>query len=85
MRRVVAALTHSQCSDLAVDFLFARPVFKSTDFVDGAGVRRETALRILRVLRNAGVLRTVRPSAGRRPSVLAFPDLVNVAEGRKVL
>lgn len=85
MRREVAEQTHSQFSDLAVEFLFSRPVFATTHFVDGAGIPRETAVRIIRILRDADTLRTVREGAGRRPAILAFPDLLNIAEGRRVL
>ena len=33
----------------------------------------------------AGILKELRPGAGRRPAVLSFPELINIAEGRKVL
>lgn len=85
MLRAAAELTHSQFSALAVDFVFSRPVFSTTHFVDGAGIPRETALRILRTLRDAGVLQTIREGAGRRAAILAFPELLNIAEGRRVL
>jgi Fic family protein len=78
-------LTHSQFSGLAVEFIFSRPVFSTTHFVDGAGIPRETALRILRTLREADVLQTIREGAGRRAAILAFPELLNIAEGRRVL
>jgi Fic family protein len=87
MQREVAELTHSQFSGLAVDFIFSRPVFATTHFVEGSGIPRETAQRMLRVMRGdgAGVLRTIREGAGRRPAILAFPELLNIAEGRRFL
>jgi Fic family protein len=85
MLKEVAGLTHSQYAGLAVDFLFSRPVFASTHFVDGSGIPRQTALRFLGVLRDAGLLRTVREGAGRRPGVFAFSTLLNIAEGREVI
>lgn len=81
----VAELTHSQYSGRAVDFLFSRPVFASSHFVDGSQIPRQTALRFLPVLRDANILRVIRESAGRRPAILAFPQLLNIAEGRRVL
>jgi hypothetical protein len=81
MQRRVAELTHSQFVGLAVDFIFSRPVFATTHFVEGSQIPRESALKILRVLRTADVLRTIREGAGRRPAILAFPDLLNIAEG----
>jgi Fic family protein len=87
MQREVAERTRSQYSGLAVDFIFSRPIFSTTHFVDDSGIPRETAQRILRVLRSddARVLRTLREGAGRRAAILAFPELLNIAEGRRVL
>jgi hypothetical protein len=85
MQRQVAELTRSQYSGLVVDFIFSRPIFATTHFVEGSHIPRESALRILRVLRTENVLSTIREGAGRRPSILAFPDLLNIAEGKDVL
>lgn len=85
MQTEVAERTHSQFSPLAVDFLFSKPIFASSHFVEGARIPRESAIRILKVLREAGVIRTVSEGAGRRAAVYAFPELLNIAEGRPVL
>lgn len=87
MHREVAERTHSQFAGLAVDFIFSRPIFSTSHFVENARIPRESAQRILRVLRegDAPILRTVREGSGRRPAILAFPKLLNIAEGRTVL
>jgi Fic family protein len=87
MQREVAERTHSQFAGLAVDFIFSRPVFPIPDFVENAGIPRESAQRLLRLLRGGDepILRTIRQGSGRRPAVLAFPSLLNIAEGRSVL
>ena len=85
MQKEVAERTHSQFSPHAVDFLFSKPIFASSHFIEGAKIPRETAIRILKVLREAGVLRTLSGGSGRRPAVYAFPQLLNIAEGRSVL
>lgn len=84
MLRDVAELTHSQHSARAVEFLFSRPVFSSSHFVDGAGIPRPAAFRILGILREHGVLQTLREAAGRRAAIYAFRSLLNIAEGREV-
>lgn len=81
----VAEHTHSQHAGRAVDFLFSRPVFASTHFIKGSAIPRPTALRFLGVLRAAGILRVIREGAGRRPTIFAFPALLNIAEGRALL
>ena len=84
MPHQVAELTHSQHSGRAVEFIFSRPIFPTTVFVERGGIPRPTALRIVQVLRDEGILRTVREGAGRRPAIYAFPALLNIAEGREV-
>ena len=54
MSRQVAELTHSQYAGRAVDFLFSRPVFASTHFVEGSHIPRQTALRFLDCLTRGG-------------------------------
>jgi Fic family protein len=85
MLRQVSELTRSQYSGLAVDFLFGRPVFASTHFVEASEIPRPTALRFLSLLRDAEILRVIREGAGRRATIYAFPSLLNIAEGRDVL
>ena len=76
--------THSQHAIRALDFIFDRPVFRSPDFVAQSGMPAPTARRIAKVLREEGLLHVIRPASGRRPAVLAFSDLLNIAEGRVV-
>jgi hypothetical protein len=84
-RRKRVGLTHSHYAGLAIDFLFGRPVFASTHFVEGSEIPRPTALRFLALLREAEILRVLREGAGRRAAIYAFPTLLNIAEGRHVL
>ncbi len=76
-------LTHSQYSILALDWICARPIFKSSDFVASAGIPAPTARRILALFREAGLLKTLIEASGRRSAVLTFPELLNIAEGRE--
>ncbi len=85
MLREITKLTHSQHAGSAVDFLFGRPVFSSSHFTEGSQIPKPTALRFLSVLRESGILRTLRDSAGRRGAIYAFPALLNIAEGRAVI
>jgi hypothetical protein len=85
MLRQVSELTRSQYAGLAVDFLFGRPVFASTHFVEGSEIPRPTALRFLALLKDEGVLRVLQEGAGRRPTIYGFLALLNIAEGRAAL
>ena len=80
----VTDVTHSQHSIRAVDFIFQNPIFSAPFFVRNATIPKPTANRILGLLREQGILLTLRPGRGRRPGFFAFRDLLNIAEGRQV-
>lgn len=77
----IAQTTRSQYAVRALDWIFERPIFRTSDFVAAAGIPKPTAQRILRVARDEGLLAELRPASGRRAAVLAFPELLNIAEG----
>lgn len=76
--------THSQYAIVALDFLFSTPVFSSSQFVTGASIPAPTARRILKLCREKKLLKPLREASGQRAAVLAFPELLNIAEGRSV-
>ena len=80
----IVAQTRSQYGGRALDWIFGKPIFQASDFVRLSGIPSATASRILRVLRESGMLHELREPSGRRAAILAFPDLLNVAEGREV-
>ncbi len=84
MKRHVAEMTRSQYAIHALDWIFERPIFKSSDFVEAAGIPAPTARRFLGVLRKGEVLEPLAAGRGRRAAVLAFPALLNIAEGTEV-
>ncbi len=84
MKGQVVSMTRSQYAIRTLDWIFARPIFKSSDFVAAAGIPRPTARRLLDVLREGGILRVVLPASGRRAAVFVYPALLNIAEGKKV-
>jgi Fic family protein len=79
----IVEATRSQYAVRALDWMFVRPIFKTPDFVATADIPPQTARNIVRALRDAGMLREILPAAGRTPAVLAFPELLNIAEGRE--
>ena len=78
-------LTRSRYAIDALDRIFERPIFRGAEFAEQSAIPPPSARRILRALRDAGIVRTLAEGRGRRAAVLAFPDLLNVAEGREVL
>ena len=76
--------TPSQFSGRALDWVFDKPIFRLIDFVNDAGIPKSTARRLLNLFKSRGILKELIPGGGRRSAVLAFPELLNIAEGRKV-
>lgn len=74
----------SQYSARALDWTFGRPIFRAIDFVGNSGIPESTARRILNMFKERGLLKELLSGGGRRSSILAFPELLNIAEGRKV-
>ena len=85
MKRRIPAMTRSHHAMRAIDWIFERPIFRTSDFVNSAGIPAPTARRFLGVLQTGAVLQVVAAGSGRRAAVLAFPALLNIAEGREVL
>jgi len=81
----IVDLTRSQYAIYTLDFIFSRPIFNSKDF-SGMGVEipATTSKRILNILLEKEVLKIVRESSGRKPSIYAFHELINTAEGKAV-
>jgi Fic family protein len=76
--------THSQHAIRALDWFFSQPIFMVSHFVDLSQIPGRTASRIVRLARDGGLLRELRPASGRRSAILVFPDLLNIADGRSV-
>jgi Fic family protein len=79
----VVTKTHSQHAIRALDFLFRSPIFTSTNFIEGAKIPAPSARRILNILSQNRLLKTLRRSSGQRPATFAFSELLNITEGRK--
>ncbi|WP_420463318.1 Fic family protein [Candidatus Palauibacter sp.] len=82
--RWFSAVTRSRGAIDALRWLFANPVFSSSDFVRTTRSSRRTSLRWIATLYDRGILSEIATSAGSRPRILAFPALLNIVEGRDV-
>jgi Fic family protein len=74
-------LTRSQYAVQALDWLFERPIFKSSAFAKDAGIPEPTAKRILSLLAKEGIVVAVEKGRGRTAATMSFPGLLNIAEG----
>ncbi|MGB5964646.1 MAG: Fic/DOC family N-terminal domain-containing protein [Sulfurimonadaceae bacterium] len=85
MKERIVEATRSQYAIQVLDAIFFQPVFKTTDFVTRTGITKQTALALLKQIREAGDLVVIREGRGRQASILAFPALLTIAEGKEVV
>ncbi len=87
MKTRIIDLTHSQYAVLLLDQLFERPVFQSSHINFSGKVKptRQSVSNLIRMMKEAGILKIVREGSGRRGQLLAFAELVNLCEGKKVI
>jgi hypothetical protein len=83
-KKAIVDLARSQYSVHALDFIFSKPIFQSTEFTHISIIPKPTANRILAVLRDNGICEILRRSSGRRPAIYVFPELINITEGKKI-
>jgi len=82
----VLSLTHSQYAVPLLDQMFERPVFEAGHLKFGDSPPTRAAItNLLRSLREGKVVKVLREGSGRRPTVYAFADLINLCEGKKVV
>ncbi|MGV0879416.1 Fic/DOC family N-terminal domain-containing protein [Martelella sp. FLE1502] len=78
LKKEFPQLLSSQWSTAALDFLFSRPVFRNNVFTSKSGIPETTAHRFTRILVEKQLVRTLEPSAGRRPALYSFEPLLKI-------
>jgi Fic family protein len=79
-------LTHSRYAVPLLDHLFDQPIFQSGQLTRHRQMpTMQTVMQMLRRLRKAGILKTVRKSRGRQAEIFAFVELLNLCEGKKAM
>lgn len=73
-------ITRSKHAITALDFIFKRPLFLASEFTLGSDITESAAKRILRRLLDAGILNQIYKGAGQRSSLLAFSELLDIAD-----
>jgi hypothetical protein len=82
MKREIPRATRSQYGIQAIDALFDRPIFTSSDFIQRSAIPKDSGHRILAALKKDGFIRDLRPRSGRRAAVMIFGELLGITESR---
>lgn len=81
----IRELTHSQHTAQLLDGIFDRPIFRASDFSKRTGIHKQTLHGLLRqLIQEGGPLTILSEGQGRRASIYAFPELLNICEGKQV-
>jgi Fic family protein len=67
----------------ALDWIFQRPIFQTPDFIASAQIPPATARKIIRDLRDNGLLRELVPPSGGTGDLLRVPGIAEYREGRE--
>lgn len=84
MKETIPRLINSQYTIHTIEWIFNVPIFMGSNFIHQKDISQATARRILPLLVEGKVLKIIEPARGRRSALYAFPELLNLAEGRKV-
>ena len=85
MKKEIREITRSQYTIQLLDAIFHRPVFNANDFAILSKIPKKTVDALLKQLRRANILTTLRESRGRTSMILCFAKLLNIVEGRKIV
>lgn len=83
-RALLVQETGSKSVDAIVNELFRAPIFSAKAITKNPDVGEKTAQRILRTMKQLGIVREIVPHSGQRAAILAFPELLEVTEGIRV-
>lgn len=78
MKELIVKYTKSQFAIKALDAIFERPIFTTTQFIARSGIPKASAMRMLTKLKEQDLLIDIREAKGRRPALLAFDKLMDI-------
>jgi Fic family protein len=76
----IAEATHSEYSIKALDALFKKPIFNTSNFMKLSGIPLATAKRILARLKEKGIISSLEQGGGSKGEVLIFDKLIKIIE-----
>jgi len=78
MKLRITSISNSAHAIQILDTMFANPIINSTTFIRHSGLNTQTGYRIVNKLKDEQILSILQPSAGRRPEILMFKDLMDI-------
>ncbi len=79
-KREITDLLRTDQGIYILDMLFDTPIFRANELHKRLGIQRQRAAAYIRSLKIAGIVTELRPASGRRPALLSFEDLWEIAD-----
>lgn len=76
----ITELLHTDQAIHILDMLFDKPVFRATELHQRLDIQRQRAAIYIRTLKDAGIIRELSPSKGRRAAIFSFDDLWRITD-----
>lgn len=80
MKEKFRALVRSRYASVALDYLFQKPIFRSTDFFQVTQIPKSTALRLLGILKKNNILEERILASGQQATIFQFNPLLEITE-----
>ena len=78
-------ITRSQFAVPLLDAFFQKPILDSSTALKLANIKnRVTGNALLKKIENAKKVFLLSPGRGNKPGIYALPQLINIAEGKKI-
>jgi Fic family protein len=79
MKVQIPGIIKSKHNIQVIDFLFSKPKFSSTVFIEQTGIPKQTAIRIIDGLEENKILNKIREAKGSSPDYYAFDGLISIS------
>ena len=79
MKIRIPEIVHSKHNIQVLDFLFAKPKFSSTMFVEQTGIPKVSAGRLIDQLEKNGIIRRTKEAKGSVPDHFSFNELIDIS------
>lgn len=79
-KREISELLHTDQAIYILDMLFDTPVFRANELHQRLNIQRQRAAQYIRTLKDAGIIKELRPARGRAAALLDFEDLWNITD-----
>ena len=84
LRDHVIKRTRSQYANPLLEAIFDKAIFRSIDIQTKSKIPKQSLMPMLKLLQKEKAIISIREARGRMPAVYAFPQLLEIVEGKTI-